>query len=390
MNKKHLKEAIIFILLITLTLITNSFYKRQYIKSVSAENHYDYTLSATQLDMKLGSIFSIYAVGNDAPKVKWYSSDPNVAIINSFGQVIAKNVGQTIITAKYKKECKDMIINVNKDASQDVLIYKDSTTIATTGESLNKININTYILTLSKNKYTYTGKHIKPKASITSTDGHKLIKNKDYTVKYHDNKKAGKAQVLVTGIGDYTGSLVGTFVIEKSNEDVAMDPNNNSNDNDDTEVQSESSNKTVTTNRSTDTNTSILTPTSPEKSRISSTRTQSYKNTSNKSNNSKKSNTSTKSNGSTKNQKKSTMSKENTKNSFTKSDSSTTHNSFEKNATNTTDNTNSGSSKNSSNSSDTNSSSTDTDSSNNSTDNSSSGSTTTDSTNSNTTESTSN
>lgn len=389
MNKKRIKEVLILLLVILVTLSTNYFYKRQYIKSVTAQSHYDYTLSATQLDMKLGSIFSIYADGNDAPKVKWYSSDTNVARINSFGQVIATNVGQTIITAKYKNQCEDMIINVYKNAKQDVLIYKDSTTIATFGESLNKININKYILTISKNKYKYTGKRIKPKASITSTDGHKLVRNKDYTVKYQNNKKAGKAQVLVRGIGDYTGSLVGTFIIGKPNEDATMDPSNNSNsenENSDSETQSETSNKT-TVSRSTNVSTSSLTPTSPEKSRISSTRTQSYKSSSKKPNASKKSNTSTKNKSSNKDKQKSSTKKENTKNSFTKSDSSTTHNSFEKSATNTTDNTTSETSKDSSNS---NSSSTNTDSSNNSTDSSSSSNTTTDSTNNNTTESTSN
>lgn len=337
------------VLIVIVTLSTNFFYKKQYIKSVSAEGHYNYALSATQLDMRLGSIFSVYAVGNDAPKVKWYSSDTNVARINSFGQVIATNVGQAIITAKYKNQCRDMIINVFKTAKQDILIYKDSTAVATTGEALNKININTYILTLSKNKYTYSGRHLKPKASITSADGHKLVKNKDYKVKYQNNKNVGKAQVLVTGIGDYTGSLVGTFIIEKSIEESAMYPtsDNNDDENSNLETGSSSSNKAIT-NSSTDADTSSLTPTSPEKSRISSTRTQKYKSSTKKSNNSTKSNTSTTNNSSTKEKQKSTTKKENTKNSFTKSDSNTTHNSFDKSTTNTTDNTSNDSSKDSS------------------------------------------
>ena len=90
------------------TVFTNITYKKQYIKSVSGKTNYDYVLSASRLDMKLGSIFSIYATGNESSKITWYSSNQNVAVINSFGQVIAKNPGQTIITAKYKKECKDM------------------------------------------------------------------------------------------------------------------------------------------------------------------------------------------------------------------------------------------------------------------------------------------
>ena len=150
MRKARIKNFLILVCVIVITVLVNITYKKQYIKTVAGKKNYDYVLSASQLDMKLGSIFSVYATGNEAPKVQWFSSDQNVAIINSFGQVIAKNPGQTIITAKYKKECKDMIVNVNKNAKQDVLIYKDSTTVAAATEVLNKININTFILTLSK------------------------------------------------------------------------------------------------------------------------------------------------------------------------------------------------------------------------------------------------
>lgn len=383
MKKRLIHGIVMFILIISVTLFTNYFYKRQYIKKVSAQSHYDFTLSATQLDMKLGKIFSVYAVGNDAPKVKWYSSNNNVARINSYGQVIAMSPGQAIITAKYKKQCKDIIVNVNKTAAQDILIYKDSTTIAAVGEALSKVNINQYILTLSKNKYTYTGKAIKPKVSVTSADGNILTLNKDYTIKYQHNKKAGNAQVLVTGIGDYTGSLVGTFKIVKPESESSSFSNNESTTISNTDTNTTNDNSTSTT---------TLTPTTPENSKISSTRTQSYKNSSIKTsssttkkststaNSSKTSKSSSTTNKSSSSSKSSSNTKETTKNSFTKSKSSTTNNSFKKSSsssTNSTTNSDTSSSKNSSSS--TNSSSTnDSSSTNSTTDNSSDSSTTTD------------
>lgn len=335
MKKGPIHAIVIFILIVSVTFLTNYFYRKQYIKNISAQSHYDFTLSATQLDMKIGKIFSVYAVGNDAPKVKWYSSNDNVARINSYGQVIAMNSGQAIITAKYKKECKDIIVNVKKTAPQDILIYKDSVTVVATGEALSKVNINKYILTLSKNKYAYTGKTIKPKVLVTSTDGNKLTLNQDYTVKYQNNKKAGNAQVLVTGIGDYTGSLVGTYKIVKPESESSSFSNDESNTNSDVNTNNENNDSTSST---------ILTPTSPENSKVSSTRTQTYTGSTTKSNNSTKSSKKTTANSNsskkTSSSKKESTTSDTTKSSFTKSKSSTSNNSFSKNSSSTTNSTN--------------------------------------------------
>ncbi len=58
----------------------------------------------------------------------------------------------------------------------------------------------------------YTGKAIKP--SVTIKEGTKtLVKGVDYTVKYKNNKKIGKATITVTGKGDYKGTKTITFNI---------------------------------------------------------------------------------------------------------------------------------------------------------------------------------
>lgn len=61
------------------------------------------------------------------------------------------------------------------------------------------------------NKY-YTGKAIKPKPKVTY-EGRKLTRGKDYKLSYKDNKKAGTATVIVTGINGYYGTTKQTFLI---------------------------------------------------------------------------------------------------------------------------------------------------------------------------------
>lgn len=65
-----------------------------------------------------------------------------------------------------------------------------------------------------KSSYTYTGKKINP--ALTVKLGEKvLVKNRDYTVTFRNNKKVGKAVVVIKGIGSYSGTISDNFKIKK-------------------------------------------------------------------------------------------------------------------------------------------------------------------------------
>lgn len=182
---------------------------------------YHYALSASQLDLKKGAIYTLSCTGDDANKISWLSSNTQIATISKSGQIIAKKAGQTIISAKVAKEYKDIIVNVYNTAKSDILIYNDTQVTAAKSEVKDKISISKFKLTLSSNTYTYDGKAKKPKVQVEADNNKILTKNKDYKVRYEHNKKAGTAKVVVTGINDYTGTLVGSFKIEKSATDEA-------------------------------------------------------------------------------------------------------------------------------------------------------------------------
>ena len=60
--------------------------------------------------------------------------------------------------------------------------------------------------------HTYTGKARTPKVKLY--DGSKtLTEGTDYTVKYSNNTKVGKAKIVVKGKGDYTGTITKYFYI---------------------------------------------------------------------------------------------------------------------------------------------------------------------------------
>lgn len=61
--------------------------------------------------------------------------------------------------------------------------------------------------TLSTINYTYNGKSQSPAVTIKDTKGNKLIKDRDYTIKYpKDQKTIGQHKIVITFKGDYSGS----------------------------------------------------------------------------------------------------------------------------------------------------------------------------------------
>ena len=75
-------------------------------------------------------------------------------------------------------------------------------------------------LTTKYKNYEYTGYERKP-APIVTVDGKTLVKDQDYTVvEYRDNRNIGTAIIVVEGIGNYKGTLTGTFNIVAKEDEI--------------------------------------------------------------------------------------------------------------------------------------------------------------------------
>lgn len=67
----------------------------------------------------------------------------------------------------------------------------------------------------------YTGEEIKPTVVVT-VDDETLKEGEDYTVAYSNNVNAGSADVVVTGINEYSGTVSTTFNITKGQQTIEM------------------------------------------------------------------------------------------------------------------------------------------------------------------------
>lgn len=98
----------------------------------------------------------------------------------------------------------------------------------TTGEMvINPVNVrNSQVsASITADNYQYDGKEKKP-GMVMSYKGMSLKEGKDYTLSYSNNVQPGTATVTVTGIGNYTGTLYRSFIIEGKASGPVINPTN--------------------------------------------------------------------------------------------------------------------------------------------------------------------
>lgn len=76
------------------------------------------------------------------------------------------------------------------------------------------INISSFQLVLEKKNYVYDGRAKCP--NVTVKNNRVVLSSSDYTVTYGKNIHAGTATVTVRGTGNYSGTITGTFQIQKA------------------------------------------------------------------------------------------------------------------------------------------------------------------------------
>ncbi len=81
--------------------------------------------------------------------------------------------------------------------------------------TINPRDISTGTATFNE-EYVYSGNEITPVPSLV-VNNTSLLVDRDFTITYSNNVNVGTAQVIMTGIGNYTGTKTGSFTISKAN-----------------------------------------------------------------------------------------------------------------------------------------------------------------------------
>lgn len=112
-------------------------------------------------------------------------------------------------------EAYDKIYSDNKDAGEATITIIPNDESGYTGKKEVAFTIKPAALTADMVKVanaTYTGKALKPAVSVAS--------GVDYTVAYKNNTAVGKASAVVTGTGNYTGTITKNFIVKPAKESI--------------------------------------------------------------------------------------------------------------------------------------------------------------------------
>lgn len=77
---------------------------------------------------------------------------------------------------------------------------------------IKKVEIKNTKITISPEKFTYTGEYFKPKVAVIYR-GETLKEGTDYKVTYSNNSRVGKGNIIITGLGNYCGTYNKKFTI---------------------------------------------------------------------------------------------------------------------------------------------------------------------------------
>ncbi|MCI8648454.1 MAG: hypothetical protein HFE76_17055, partial [Firmicutes bacterium] len=123
---------------------------------------------------------------------------------------VTDKAGKEIAAEEYT-----VIYSNNKDAGTATVTVAAKSSSAYTGSVSATFTITPAALTADMVKVanaTYTGKAVKPAVSVAS--------GVDYTVAYKNNTAVGKASAVVTGTGNYTGTITKNFIVKPAKESI--------------------------------------------------------------------------------------------------------------------------------------------------------------------------
>ncbi len=154
-------------------------------------------------------------VGNNATTTIDYNGDGKLTVTSNKEAVATVSLADKVATVN---GVANGTATITVNAAEGTNYLAKSTTIAVTVNTKALTSSDIEILlngSLDKVEYIYDGAAKEPAVTITDTTRNITLKeNTDYTVKYENNIEVGTAKVIVTGTGDYTGTITLEFTIK--------------------------------------------------------------------------------------------------------------------------------------------------------------------------------
>ena len=160
----------------------------------------------------------LYMTANSSSGSKYYDLVPRkqTYIANRWQEdvptySVVKITDDTFTIDTYRTDTDEKIDSTFTIAKVDETQTDNNTDVQKPAVS-QKVNIASASVT-GKTTKVYKGKELHPNYTVTTADGQTLVKGRDYTITYKNNKKVGVATAVITGTGNYTGVKEINFTI---------------------------------------------------------------------------------------------------------------------------------------------------------------------------------
>lgn len=138
----------------------------------------------------------------------------------TFGSIADGEFQDQVFEDSFNQNLHAYYVHGNDTWTQDVLTDHGGISVTWSAWEGRTESLEGAAVTLEQGSYKYTGKEITP-AVFLALAGRTLEENRDYIVRYFDNKAVGTATVMVTGIGACEGEIRASFLINKGDPYVA-------------------------------------------------------------------------------------------------------------------------------------------------------------------------
>ena len=166
----------------------------------------NFTINKRTLTVKAEAKSKTYGAGD--PGLTYTYSNQVSGQTPKFSGALSRAEGENVGTYAINKNTLVLVDNSPFLANNYTLSYVG------TNLTITAKNASTFTATLNPTSYTYDGTEKKP--SVTVKDGENLLAvGTDYSFVYSDNIDAGTGKVTITGKGNYTGTKVLNFTINK-------------------------------------------------------------------------------------------------------------------------------------------------------------------------------
>ena len=166
----------------------------------------NFTINKRTLTVKAEAKSKTYGAGD--PGLTYTYSNQVSGQTPKFSGALSRAEGENVGTYAINKNTLVLVDNSPFLANNYTLSYVG------TNLTITAKNASTFTATLNPTSYTYDGTEKKP--SVTVKDGENLLAvGTDYSFVYSDNINAGTGKATITGKGNYTGTKVLNFTINK-------------------------------------------------------------------------------------------------------------------------------------------------------------------------------